>query len=68
MATTKTPKMKPYCPCCERTVPRVSAARESGVRFEEPLCDRCRSRAIREQRMDAFDVAYERAVANGWSD
>lgn len=55
------------CPACGKLA-MLSDARERGVEFTEALCDGCRSREIREVKMDSFDRSYERARANGWAD
>jgi hypothetical protein len=41
---------------------------EAGVRFLEPLCYKCREIELARSQMDSFDIAYERARANGWED
>jgi len=53
------------CPRCHRKDREVS---DDGGAFTEPLCKECRDWLERLSQMDAFDIAYERARANGWED
>ncbi len=59
------------CPRCNR-IADLSDVPEEGVTFTEAICDDCREEAIRAYllcyKMDSFDIAYERARANGWED
>ena len=55
------------CPSCYRRAV-LSDETERSVIFEEAICEKCRQEAIKELYMDSFDIAYERARANGWAD
>lgn len=55
------------CPGCKKLA-RLSDRPEGRIEFYDPICEKCRARAVRESEMDSFDHAYERAIANGWSD
>ena len=55
------------CPRCKRRAV-LSDASERSIIFDEPLCAKCRASVIHDLSMDSFDVAYERARANGWAD
>jgi hypothetical protein len=67
MATPAHTTRRDTCPGCDKTV-TVSDRPSGTTRFTEPVCEDCREEALREAEMDSFDVAYERARANGWAD
>jgi len=64
---TKRPANYDRCPGCKKPA-RLSDRPEGRIIFTEPVCDKCRARAVRESEMTSFDHAYERAIANGWAD
>jgi hypothetical protein len=55
------------CPMCLKMA-FLSDAPQSGVTFEEPVCEECREQAIKELSMDSFDREYERQRGRGWED
>jgi endogenous inhibitor of DNA gyrase (YacG/DUF329 family) len=55
------------CPSCGK-VALLSEERIGAVSFTEPICGTCREKELVQWQMDSFDIAYERARANGWPD